>query len=853
MTRRPPRGPVARVRRPLVAQLPFLRHWSLLQQLAGVDRPGRGAAVQSLRTTRLAPRTATAERVVPSVCPHCTVGCGLQVHVARGQVVNVEGDPASPLSRGRLCPAGAAIGRHLADPGRVTTAMHRPAGSDQWQPVDLGAALDLAAERVLATRRRTWQWADASGRRVRRAVGLAWLAGDGLDLEARYLADKLATALGVAPPAGTGPLAVLADTTGRGGSTGSLPDLAAADCIVVVGADLAASHPVAMQWVAEARAAGASVVHVHPDVTATSALADVHVPVRSGTASVLLRGAVAAVLAHEQWQRRAVVAYTGAAAVVDDDDGTVLGAAGGAVPPDPPPDAARDETLGDRRTVLQRLRAAVAVDTPAAVADRCGTPEALVELFWRTIADHSSGERTTAVVTVAGPAGPPDAADVVRAAITLQLLLGNVGRPGGGLLVLHGDADAPAPVGVPRTTSAGKQQPARLPVPADLLPGRGGGPGPAGPDPRAVSLRKAWWGAAANPANAFGDDWVPRPDGDAAARAAAAGGGWVVLGDGAVPVTGGGDWDRQVRALDFLVVHGTAVPPWVEAATGASGPEVILLPATHPVEHRGTSVSADRLLQHHEAAVEPAGDARSALWVTHQLGQRIRHLLAGSADEADEPVLALTWDYPEVAEGPGPTDDDRRHRPGDLQAVGPSAAAVLAEANGWDATGRLLAGPEQLRADGSTACGLWAVCGVLAGGHDRAARRPAPDGQGRLGRGWGWAWPGDRRVLGNRASADPEGRPWSERTRLMSWDEERARWVGDDEPDIDPSLAPAHRPAPGVPGARSGIDAFPDRPDGKGRLAVTAQPAPTTQPAPTAGRPPSQVETSASAGGVEAR
>lgn len=822
MRPRPRRGPAARVGQPLAWRLPFVRHWSLLRQLAGVDPAGRGAAVLSPRTTRLLPRTATADRVVPSVCPHCGVGCGLQVHVAGGRVVNVEGDPASPLSRGRLCPTGAAVARRLADPGRWTGAMHRPAGDARWRPVELHRALDLAAERIVATRRRTWQWEDAAGRRVRRAAGLAWLAGDGVDLEACYLADKLATALGVAPPAGPpGPLAVLADATGRAGSTASLPDLAAADCIVLVGVDPARSHPVAMRWVAEARSAGATVVHVHPGDTATGALADLHVPVRPGTASALLRGAVAAVLAHDRWRRPAVAAYTDAAALVGTED-TLLGAPGDAVPAPPAPGAGCDESLRDDRTVLQRVRAAVAGDTPAAVAAVCGVEEPLVERFWRTVADHSTDERTTAVVTAAGPAGPSDAADVTRAAATLQLLLGNVGRPGGGVLVLHGDAGAPAPFRARRDGAAGdapaqvgdtpaqvggRHGPARPAVPADLLPGRPGWPGPSGTDARAVSLRKAWWGAAATAANAFGDDWVPRPVDDGPARAAAAGGGWVVLGDG-VGSSSGTDpasWVRQARALSWIVVHGSAPPAWVEAVGGPGGPEVIFVPAAHPVEHRGTLVSSDRLLQRHQAAADPPGAARSALWVTYRLGQRVRRLLEGSADAADEPVLALTWDYAVADE--------------------PSAGAVLAEANGWDATGRLLAGPGELRADGATACGLSAVCGVLADGRDRAAHRPRPDAQGRNGRGWGWAWPGDRRVLGNRASADPDGRPWSERARLVRWDGEQACWVGDDEPDIDPTLAPTHRPPPGVPGARAGTDAFPDRPDGRGRLAVPPGPA----------------------------
>jgi formate dehydrogenase major subunit len=287
--------------------------------------------------------------------------------------------------------------------------------------------------------------------------------------------------------------------------------------------------------------------------------------------------------------------------------------------------------------------------------------------------------------------------------------------------------------------------------------------------------------------------------------------------------------------LDWLVVRDLVM---IESATfWKNGPEietgemrtedikteVFFLPAAAHTEKSGSFTNTQRMLQWHHTAVEPAGDARSDLWFTYHLGRRIREKLAAAdhakgesaqtvlgeaqALEMDRPILDLTWDYPTE----GPQDE-------------PEADAILAEINGYDADGQPLSSYTQLKSDGSTACGCWIYCGVRAGGVNQADRRKPGREQNWVANQWGWAWPANRRVLYNRASADPDGKPWSERKALVWWDEENAKWTGHDIPDFIANRPPSYRPPPGATGvdAIAGDDPFIMQADGKAWLFTPA-------------------------------
>jgi formate dehydrogenase major subunit len=230
--------------------------------------------------------------------------------------------------------------------------------------------------------------------------------------------------------------------------------------------------------------------------------------------------------------------------------------------------------------------------------------------------------------------------------------------------------------------------------------------------------------------------------------------------------------------------------------------EVFFLPAAAHTEKDGNFTNTQRLLQWHHKACEPPGECRSELhWVYH-LGNAIREKLSGSGDPKDRPILDLTWDYPLV----GPHDE-------------PDAEHVLMEISGRKADGSFLASYDELEADGSTACGSWIHCGIYKDGVNQSARKKPGTEQNWIAQEWGWAWPKDTRIIYNRASADPQGRPWSERKRYVWWDREEGKWTGlGDSPDFPPTKAPDYRPDDDAKAmeAIAGDKPFILHPDGRG-------------------------------------
>jgi len=283
------------------------------------------------------------------------------------------------------------------------------------------------------------------------------------------------------------------------------------------------------------------------------------------------------------------------------------------------------------------------------------------------------------------------------------------------------------------------------------------------------------------------------------------------------PVVGSANGRLQCQGLanlDWLVVRDlveieTAAfwydSPEIEAGntrTADIGTEVFFLPAAAHTEKDGSFTNTQRLLQWHHAAVEPPGDCRSDLWFTFHLGRIIREKLAGSTDPRDRPVLDLTWDYP--TRGP---------------VAEPDADAVLREISGWG-PGGAVDGYTDLKADGSTACGCWIYSGSYAGEVNQAARRKPGSEQSWVAPEWGWAWPANRRIIYNRASADPEGRPWSERKRYVWWDAEAGEWTGEDVPDFVATMGPDYRPSEGATAEKAlrGDEPFVMQTDGRGWL-----------------------------------
>jgi formate dehydrogenase major subunit len=632
---------------------------------------------------------------------------------------------------------------------------------------------------------------------------------------------------------------------------------------------MAECHPVGFQWVMEAKERGATVIHVDPRFTRTSAVSDLYLPIRAGTDIVFLGALVNYVLTNELDFREYVVNYTNAASIVSEDfrdteelDGLFSGfdpekgsydpsswqyegaekgdrtshergheaarsETHGSGGPAVEQKARRDETLQHPRCVYQVLKRHFARYTPEYVQEVCGISPDQFRSVAEAMTRNSGRERTGAIVYAVGWTQHTTGAQNIRTASILQLLLGNMGRPGGGIMALRGHASIQGSTDIPTLFNL---LPGYLPMPhadqhADLAEYVAEDVGKAGfwgnMPAYMVSLLKAWWGDAATEANDYCFDYLPRLTGHHSTYETVVGQiegrvkGYFLVGENPAVGTANGKMQRLGLAnLDWLVVRDLTM---IESATfWKDGPEiatgelsteqipteVFFLPAAAHTEKSGSFTNTQRLLQWRHKAVEPPGDARSDLQFYYELGQRLRAKLAGSTDERDRPLLDLTWDYPE--EGP-------------LRE--PSGDAVLREINGTK-DGRALSAYTQLKDDGSTQCGCWIYCGVYADEVNQAARRKPGSEQTWVAPEWGWAWPANRRILYNRASADPDGRPWSERKAYLYWDPDQGKWAGPDVPDFIPDRAPDHVPPEDAkgPDAIGGRDPFIMQTDGKGWL-----------------------------------
>jgi formate dehydrogenase major subunit len=650
-----------------------------------------------------------------------------------------------------------------------------------------------------------------------------------------------------------------------------------ADCIVLEGSNMAECHPVGFQWVMEARERGATIIHVDPRFTRTSAVADEHVPLRVGTDIAFLGGLINHVLQGDHWFREYVEAYTNASTIVDegyedseDLDGVFVGwdeesktydpshwgyegmepqaaagergqasqarggershgAHGAGLEHGEPPET--DPTLQHPRCVFQVLKRHFARYTPEYVEAECGISRAQFARVADAVVRNSGRERTTAWVYSVGWTHHTTGTQYIRAASILQLLLGNIGRPGGGILALRGHASIQGSTDIPTLYNI---LPGYLPMPhaeadVDLDDYLENNTPPGGywghTREYMVSLLKAWWGDAATAENEFGFHLLPRISGDHSIYPMVMGmrdgevEGFFVMGENPAVGSANAKLHRLGMAnLKWLVVRdlqmiesATFWKDGPEIATGELrtediGTEVFFLPGAAHTEKEGSFTNTQRLLQWRDKALEPPGDCRSELHFMFHLVRRIREKLAGSAEPRDRAILDLTWDYSTH----GAQEE-------------PSAHEVLREISGYAVEeNTAVSGYTDLKGDGSTACGCWIYSGVYADEVNQAARRRPGREQTWVAPEWGWAWPMNRRILYNRAAADPDGNPWSERKKYVWWDADEGRWTGDDVPDFKEDKAPDYVPGDDAEAemALRGDEPFVLQADGKGWLYV---------------------------------
>ncbi len=627
-------------------------------------------------------------------------------------------------------------------------------------------------------------------------------------------------------------MASLAPTFGRGAMTNHWVDIKNTNLVLIMGGNAAEAHPCGFKWVTEAKAHNkARLIVVDPRFTRSAALADFYAPIRAGTDIAFLGGVINYLIDTGNVHEEYVNAYTDATFIVRDDFDFADGIFSGH-------DAATnsydrttwmyeigddgyvvsDPTLRHPRCVFNLLKQHYSRYTPDVVSNITGTPKQDFLTVCKLIAETAAADRTMTIMYALGWTQHSKGSQMIRCAAMLQLLLGNIGQSGGGMNALRGHSN------IQGLTDLG--------LLSDLLPGYltlanetesdyGGYIAsrafqPLRPNQMSywqnypkffVSLMKAWYGDAATADNNWCFDWLPKLDrvhdvlqvfedmhrGDL--------NGYICQGFN--PLAAFPDKKKLGEALaklDYLVIIDPLETETSEfwkdygdfnAADSASiQTEVFRLPSTCFAEEQGSLVNSGRWLQWHWKGAEPPGDAKGDAAIIAGIFLRLREMYAEEGGAFPEPILNLTWNHLNPEE-PSAEELAREFNGRALKDLRESANPNVVTRR----AGQQLSGFGELRDDGSTACGCWLFCGAWTEDGNLMARRDNSDPSG-LGNtlGWAFAWPANRRILYNRASADPDGRAWDHKRRVISWD--GARWTGIDVPDFSRTSPPSQGMGP---------------------------------------------------------
>ena len=727
-----------------------------------------------------------------TICPYCGVGCSAIMAMEDGKVVNIEGDPDSPINEGSLCSKGASLYQVANNQFRLTNPRWRAPESTEWVEADWDDVIAAVAARIKETRDATFLEMDEDGNVVNRTEAIASLGSVFPNSEEAYLMSKMLRALGIvfieneARICVSSAVAANGETVGRGPMSNHWIDMSNSDCIMVIGSNMAESFPVAFKWATRATGKGAKIIHVDPRFTRTSAKADLYASVRPGTDIAFIGGMIRYVIEDLEsnpgnYNMTYVKEYTDASFLVNPDfagpadtlNGLFSGWDGSKYDkktwtyqsdPNQPDNIRKDPTLTDPHCVFQLLRKHFARYTDDMVVEITGTDKTAFQQICRSYAETGRTGKAGAIVFSSSACQHSMGTQTVRAFGILQLLLANIGVAGGGLNGITGAVNGlgctlqglvnhwlPGADSV-RPASSTEQQ----------LSEYGANQG------RLVSLLKAWYGDTDHNSSFH---YLPKRGGDYSWQPL-----FKAMEDGAIkglvcwginPVVSGPNSASVLRALqklDWMAVIDlweteTAAFWKPDAGANPAGikTEVFLLPTAHSLEKEGSVCNSGRWNQWRYQGATPPGDARSDLWIVNKLLLKLKELYSGQTGKNAAAITNLTWNY------------------GDA----PDVHLVAKEMNGYDLkTDSLLTSPSNLKDDGTTSCGNWLWCGMYTEDGNMAARRDTSDPSGiGLFPGWGWAWPLNRRIMYNRASVDLDGIPWDTDRPVIAWD--GSKWVGD--------------------------------------------------------------------------
>jgi len=628
--------------------------------------------------------------------------------------------------------------------------------------------------------------------------------------------------------------------------TNTWQDIRNANVVIVMGGNAAEAHPCGFKWVIEAKIEnGAKLVVVDPRFTRTASVADLYAPIRPGTDIAFLNGLIRYLLEKDKIQHEYVKHYTNAALIVKDGFGFEDGLFSGYNEDKKTYDksswdfeldeqgfAKIDETMQDPRCVINLLRKHVDRYSPEMVSRICGTPQDKLMQVYDLIATTSVPDKAMTSLFALGWTQHSVGSQNIRTMAMVQLLLGNIGVAGGGMNALRGHSNIQ---GLTDVGLLSNLMPGYLTLPNDkedsldtymvtkqnkpLRPGQIS----YWQNYRKffVSFQKAMFGASATADNNWAYDWLPKLDIPLydiikAFEMMANGEMNGYICQGFNPMQAFPDRGKIRRGLSKLKFLVTMDPLDTETSRfwqnfGPQNPsdpskiqtEVFQLPTICFAEENGSLVNSARWLQWHWKAADAPGAAKSDIWIISAIFHKMKELYRKEGGALPDPLLNVTWNYTDPRE-PNPEEIAKDMNGRALADLKDATGAVTLQA------GKLLDGFAQLRDDGTTACGCWIFSGCYTEKGNQMARRDATDPREQgIAPNWAWAWPANRRILYNSASADLEGKAWNPKKPIIEWN--GSRWTGIDVPDYTPTTKPS-----------DGVGPFIMNAEGTGRLFARA-------------------------------
>jgi formate dehydrogenase major subunit len=624
-------------------------------------------------------------------------------------------------------------------------------------------------------------------------------------------------------------------------------DIRNADIVLIMGGNAAEAHPCGFKWVTEAKAHNkAKLIVVDPRFTRSASVADYYAPIRPGSDITFLGGLINYLLTHDKIQRDYVMNYTDLPFIVKEEFTFTDGIYSGYDADKHSYDrsswdyeigtdgyAKVDPTLQHPRCVYTLLKQHYARYTPEMVERVCGTPKDRVLHIWEMIGSTATPTRAMTIMYALGWTQHSIGSQMIRTGAMVQLLLGNIGVSGGGMNALRGHSNIqgltdlgllsdllPGYISLPHEP---EQDYAKFMAARALKPLRPNQLSYWQNTPKFfVSLMKAWWGDAATAQNNWAYDYLPKLDKlyDMLQVYELMNQGKVngYLAQGFNPLAAAPNKAKMTAALSklkFLIVMDPLATETSEfwrnygelndVDSSKIATEVFRLPTTCFAEENGTLVNSARWLQWHWKGAKGPGEARSDLEIMAGIFTRMRAMYAKDGGAYPDPILNLTWKYAQV-ESPSPEELAKEYTGNALKDLAdPKDPTKITRK-----AGEQLAGFAELRDDGSTQCGCWIFCGAWGPTGNLMARRDNSDPTG-IGQtlNWAWSWPANRRILYNRASCDPAGKPWNPSRKLIAWN--GSAWGGADVPDYKVDENPAE-----------GMGPFIMLPEGVGRLFARA-------------------------------